>query len=214
MNRKSFLILLALFAGASAHVAAQQAPPEKASLKIRGVLHDPLHPLTKLLVAAPEGNAVLDLPVEGLGEPQAVVASAKIPAGVKSMIALIVAVPGETASYKMMLIDDSASAFPGGQSQVVNLVGTEFAVEAGEHKMVLPSGKITRIPAVKKVNEFNQSQTNFHYRKGEKWEPFSERQMQYLPSMRRIFLIYSTPGAAQPELRTIVDYVTAGTGGN
>lgn len=198
---------------------------------VRAVLHDPLKPVTELFVGSPGGGVMpLNLVVEGLGEPQPVApvngslmiyssdqvdaskpkeglaATAKIPAGARRMIALIVATPGATPPYQMMLIDDSPKAFPPGESRVVNLTPRDFALEAGEHKVGLSSGKVTNVPPVKKVNEFNQAQTNFYYRKGEAWEAFTERQMQYLDSMRRVFLIFSAPGAVQPEVRTIVDY--------
>jgi hypothetical protein len=229
---RKFLKHAAILALAATNASNAQEPGgPSGALMVRAVLHDPLQPLTELFTAAP-GGAVgkLNLAVEGLGDPQPVTpvngslviytsdqvdpsnpkaslaATAPIPAGARRLIALIVAAPGATPPYRMMLIDDSAKGFPTGESRVVNLTPVDFALEVGEHKIGLASGKVTRVPPVKSVNEFNQAQTNFFYRRGEAWEAFSERQMQYLDEMRRIFLIYSTPGAVQPEVRTIVDY--------
>jgi len=235
MNRKFLALSAALACLATTHSHAQEPAAPPAGLQVRAVLHDPLQPLTELYVGAPGGSVTkLNLVVEGLGEPQAVTpvngalvlytsdqvnaaspkdnlaATAAIPAGARRLIALVVAAPGATPPYRMMLIDDSARAFPLGESRVVNLTPVDFAMEVGEHKIGLASGKVTRVPPVVKVNEFNQAQTNFFFRKGESWEAFTERQMQYLDSIRRIFLIYSSPGAVQPEVRTISDYDSPG----
>jgi hypothetical protein len=237
MNRKFLALIAALVCFPVAHSHAQAPAPPAAGLQVRAVLHDPLQPLTDLYVTGQGGTlAKVNLVVEGIGEPQAVTpvngslvfytsdqvntanpkehlaATAVIPAGARRLIALVVAVPGATPPYRMMLIEDSARAFPLGEARVVNLTPVDFAMEVGEHKIGLASGKVTRVPPVLKVNEFNQAQTNFFYRKGETWEAFTERQMQYLDSIRRVFLIYSSPGAVQPEVRTISDYDTPAAG--
>ncbi len=71
----------------------------------------------------------------------------------------------------------------------MNLLSIDSAIQAGEHKLILQAGKTTAVPAVHKVNEFNIAQTNFHYKQGEQWVPFTERQLQYVDEMRRVFLI-------------------------
>jgi hypothetical protein len=104
-----------------------------------------------------------------------------------------------------LLIDDSAKAFPAGESRVLPLITVETAIQAGEHKLSVPPGKITKVSPVKKVDEFNMAQTNFYYKQGEAWVPFTERQLQFLDAYRRIFIIHATPGALQPTVTTIVD---------
>jgi hypothetical protein len=81
----------------------------------------------------------------------------------------------------------------------------DTALQAGEHKIPVPSGKVTELPAVKKVNEFNMAQANFFYKEADQWVAFTERQLQFLDSTKRIFLIYLTPGSTQPFVTTLVD---------
>ena len=83
----------------------------------------------------------------------------------------------------------------------------KFAIEVGEHKIAIPGGKLTDVPEVKKLNEYNRAQTNFYYRKGENWLIAAERQMQYDPKLRRIFIIYLSPSAISPDVLTVVDHV-------
>jgi hypothetical protein len=61
---------------------------------------------------------------------------------------------------------------------------------------------------VSKKDEFNMAQTNFYYKEKDAWVPFIERQLQYVDTTRRIFLVYLTPGSTQPFVTTIVDNAT------
>ena len=133
-------------------------------------------------------------------------ASVILPPNLKRAVVIVLPAPaGEKPAYRMLLIDDSAKAFPGGESRVLPLIGVETAIQAGEHRLPIHPGKITRVPPVTKVNEFNMAQTNFYYQEGEAWVPFTERQLQYLDASRRLFIIHATPGALQPTITTIVD---------
>lgn len=172
----------------------------------------------------------LDLATEGFGEPQAasvidgslsfftsqtvdpknpaatLAATVKVPPTVTSMIVLVVPGPKDAKPpYRMLVLDDSLKAFPKGESRVVNLTPVEFAMEVGEHKLKIIPGQITPVPKITKVDEFNQAQTNFYFKQGTSWAVFAERQMQYIDRLRRVFLIYTTPGAVQPDIRTLVD---------
>jgi len=109
----------------------------------------------------------------------------------------------------MIIIDDSAKVFPKGESRALPLVTVETAIQAGEHRLSIHPGKITNVPPVRKVNEYNLAQTNFYYKQGESWVPFTERQLQYLDAFRRVFIIHVTPGAIQPSVTTIVDTAPA-----
>ncbi len=208
-----------------------------AMFPIRAVLHDPVNPAAELYLPDQTGQIVkLKLVAEGLSEQQIAVpvngslvlynkavvdkqnpaaslaASARITDGMKR--ALVVVVPnkaGASPAYRMLLIDDSPGAFPGGESRVVNMAGFDAALEAGEHKLPLKSAQITRVPEVTKCDEFNMAQTNFYFKDGEAWTPFTERRLQYLKEFRRIFLVYLTPGSTQPFVTTIVDTIPAET---
>lgn len=211
---------------------AQQAD---VTLPIRAVLHDPVNPVADLYLPDPVGQVVkLKLVGEGLAETQparilngslvlynkaavdpknpaaSLAATARVPAGMKRAIVVVVPnAPGAQPAYRMVLIDDSPGVFPGGESRVLSMVAFDAAVEAGEHKFQLKPAAVTRIPEVKKVNEFNMAQTNFFYKDNGVWTPFTERQLQFLNEFRRIFLIYVTPGSTQPFVTTIVDTIPA-----
>jgi hypothetical protein len=222
---RSFLLMLCLpFAGFSQDSVAP--------VVIRAAYHNPVKPLAEFFIADPSGAIVpLNLVSEMISYPQitvpvngnlviykqkmvdpknpqaAVAASAKIPADWKKVIVLIFpsAAEGDQSAYRMLLINDAANVFKKGESRVVNLTQAETALQAGEHKIPLPSGKVTELPAVKQVNEFNMAQTNFFYKEADQWVPFTERQLQFLDSTKRIFLVYLTPGSTQPFVTTLVD---------
>lgn len=228
MNRELLLAVLFL-AGVLPGAFAQE--DERPPVQFRAVLHDPVRPVAELFYTDPKGEviplefrpqslteALFTVPVNGSlvlydkaevnpeNPAASVAASAKLPANLKR--ALIVVMPNredERRAYRMLVIDDSGKAFPGGESRVVPLVGVDTAVQAGEHRVAVRPGKITRIPPVQKRNEFNMAQTNFYYRHNEKWNVFTERQLQFLGASRRIFIIHATPGAVAPRVTTIVD---------
>lgn len=229
MISKFALSMLAVL-GLSLTVFAQdiKAP---APVQIRAVLHDPVNPIANLFYTDKAGGLVqLNFKPQALTDPMftvpvngslvlydtatidpenpaaSIAANVKLPPDQQQMIVVILAAPaGEEPAYRMLLIDDSDKAFPFGESRVLSLIGVETAIEAGEHKLSIPPGKITKVSAVKKVNEFNIAQTNFYYKVSDVWTPFTERQLQYLDVCRRIFIIYATPGALQPTITTIVD---------
>ena len=223
------LTVLTVF-GLSLAVHAQEKETP-APVQIRAVLHDPVQPTADLFYTDKTGavvqlnfrpqdltEALSMMPVNGSlvlydtavidpKNPAAnIAASVKLPPDHKRMIVVVLPAPaGKEPAYRMLLIDDSDKAFPFGESRVLPLIGVETAIEAGEHKLSIPPGKITKVSAVKKVNEFNMAQTNFYYKQGEAWMPFTERQLQFLDACRRIFIIHTTPGALQPTITTIVD---------
>jgi hypothetical protein len=200
-------------------------------VQIRAVLHDPVHPAADLFYTDKTGAVVQlnfrpqDLtealsmqPVNGSlvlydkaaidpKNPAASLAATVIlPPEIKRALVIVLPAPaGGKPAYRMLLIDDSAKAFPAGESRVLPLITVETAIQAGEHKLSVPPGKITKVSPVKKVDEFNMAQTNFYYKQGEAWVPFTERQLQFLDAYRRIFIIHATPGALQPTVTTIVD---------
>ena len=208
---------------------AQQKPPPP--VQIRMVLHDPIHPTAELYFPNQKGAIVkLDFRPKALSRPKmmrpvkgslvlydranvdpekpeaSLAASCKIPANIKKAMVVVLPAPaGSKLAYRMILINDSAKAFPEGESRVLPLIGAKTAVQAGEHKLSIRPGKITRMPPVRKVNEYNMAQTNFYYQKSGSWMAFTERQLQYLDAYRRLFIIYATPGALQPSVSTIVD---------
>ena len=204
-------------------------------VQVRVLLHDPVRPRAELFMADQTGGvaevmlnpgnlseARMTIPANGSivlydkvavdpANPAAsLAASAKMPSGTRKVIAVVTPAPaGAKPPYRMVLIDDSKKGFPDGESRVLSLVPVETAVEAGEHKLQLQPGKVTRIPAVKKHDEFNMAPTNFYYKEGSSWVPFTERKLQFLDVFRRVFVVYVTPGSTQPFVRTVVDTAPA-----
>ena len=216
--------------------ATVQAQPNEAPapIQIRAVLHDPVHPTAELFLTDQAGAVVkLELRPQDLSRPQltlplngsvvfydravvdpknpeaSLAASCKIPPNAKRGVVVVLPSPaGSKPAYRMVFIDDSAKAFPKGESRLLTLLPVEAAIEAGEHKLPIHPGVIANVPPVKKVNEYNMAQTNFYYKQGEAWTTFAERQLQYLDGFRRIFILHVTPGALQPTVTTIVDTTT------
>jgi hypothetical protein len=204
-------------------------------VRIRAVLHDPVNPVANLFYADQSGAVVplefrpqdltqplLMLPANGslvLYDKAAIdpenpaaslAASIKLPPGLKRAVVVVLpAPPGGKTAYRMLLIDDSEKAFPNGESRALSLINVETAIQAGEHKLPIKPGTITRVPPVRKVDDFNMAQTNFYYQQGGSWVAFTERQLQFLDASRRIFIIHATPGALQPTVTTIVDTTVA-----
>ena len=232
MTRKLFLwIVTVLSLPVVGHAQEQKAT---VPVQIRAVLHDPLHPTAELFYTNEAGVVVkLDfrpqdltrelftIPINGSlvlydkaaidpKQPAAsLAASGKLPPDLKRAVVVVLPAPaGSKPAYRMVVIDDSATAFPKGESRVLPLVTVETAIQAGEHRLPIHPGKITSVPPVKQRDEFNMAQTNFYYQQGGAWVPFTERQLQFLDAYRRIFIIHATPGALQPSVTTIVDTTT------
>jgi hypothetical protein len=233
MNKRSFLWILAMLLTPVAGHA--QDKEDSTPVQIRAVLHDPAHPESELYLPDQTGKPIklelvpscitaaqLTIPVDGSvllynsatidpKKPLAnVAASVKVPKNTKRAIVIIVpSPPNSSPAYRMVLVDDSPAAFPKGEGKVLSLVPVEVAIEAGEHKLAVAPGKITDVPAVKKVDDFHNAQTNFYYKLKTAWVPFIERRTQYLDAFRRIYIVHVTPGASQPSITTIVDTLVA-----
>jgi hypothetical protein len=224
----SLAILAALGLPSVLHAQEKGVPPP---IQIRAVLHDPLRPTADLYYTDEEGavvqlnfrpqdltEALLTLPVNGslvLYDKAAVdpenpaaslAASVKIsPETKRAMVVVTPSPDGEKPAYRMLVIDDSEKAFPKGESRILPLIGIETAIQAGEHWLPVHPGELSSVPPVRKVNEYNMSQTNFYYQRGASWIVFTERQLQYIDACRRLFIIHATPGAIAPTVTTIVD---------
>lgn len=209
---------------------AKLVSAQDSMLQIRAVLVDSAKPDTKFYVGKP-GETLLPVKLaeEGLTESQKVTvengslnlfttptvdpknplaslaATVKIPAGPSRLIVIIVPAVQGTPPYRMLVVDDTATSFPWGESKAVNLTPVDFALEVGGQKVLLPGGKITAVPKVTKVDEYNRAQTSFYYKQGDQWVVATEREMAYASSLRRVFLIYKTLGALAPDVRTLVD---------
>ncbi len=225
----SFRFTLALLAVAGLSLA--HAQEKDSPILFRAVLHDTINPAASLFYTDKTGViSALDFRPKALSEtfsalrvngslvlydkaavdpenPAAsVAASVRIPPDMKRAIIIVLpSAAGDQPAYRLLVMEDSEKAFPKGESRVLTLIGGETAIQAGEHRLPVRPGEITRVPPVRKVDDFNMAQTNFYYRHGGSWIAFTERQLQYIDSLRRIFIIYVTPGALSPAVSTIVD---------
>ncbi len=226
---RKFLLPILIVAWLPTVLDAQEKPEP---LRFRAVLHDPVRPIANLFYRDPEGavaqvnfmpkaltETLFTLPVDGSlvlydkaeidpENPAAdVAASVRIPSSIKQAIIVVLPAPDDgKLPYRLLVIDDSKRAFPKGESRVIPLIGTDIGVQAGEHTLRVRPGKISTLPPVKKVNDFNMAQTNFYYEaKDGSWTVFTERQLQFLDAFRRLFIVHATPGAVAPTVTTIVD---------
>lgn len=229
MTLKNLLqLLLVLVFPLLCHAQPAEAP---VLLQFRATLHDPIKPKAELFFTDKNGTIVpLELWKRELAKPQltplvngmlilydklavniekpeaSIAATCKIPVGAKRVIIVILPSPvGVKPNYRMVCIGDSAKDFSKGESKVITLISKEAAIEAGEHKLPVHPGVVTRVPPVKKINEYNMAQTNIYYKTEENWTVINEYALQYLDGVRRIFIIHVTPGALQPSVSIIED---------
>lgn len=201
-------------------------PADARDIELRAYLHDPVHPLAQPFQAKNKSGAAttIEWRAEGLSDSVKTViddnrlvihadtggiaAQTAVPEGLTQVIVVLTPRPAGNAGtpYQMIVLDGSPKTFPWGTSKVVSYVGTETAIEAGEHRLRLPAGKITQVPAVKKLDDFNMGQVNFLMREGDQLVPFTERRLRFVDEIRRIFLLSVPPGSKQPFVTTLVDY--------
>ena len=134
-----------------------------------------------------------------------VVGAVSVPPSIDHAIAIIQPRGDGKPGYGVVLIDDSFSAFPRGESRVVSFTTFPTALQVGEHKIPAASGKITKVPVVKKVDAYNMAQTNFYYKRETAWIPFSESKLKYLDAYRQVFICSVRAGGKSPMLTTLID---------
>jgi hypothetical protein len=232
MFAKLLVIFTVIIVPFASHAQEKEKPTP---VMIRAVLHDPVKPHAELFYPDPSGalnqiifrpqdltEPMLMLPVNGMlvlhdkanidpeNPAASLAASVTLPPDTKRAIIIVLPAPANAKpAYRMVVLDDSAKAFPPGESRALSLIKVETAMQAGEHRLAIHPGKFTAVPRVQKVNAFNMAQTNFYYQQEGSWIAFAERQLQFLNATRRIFIIHATPGALQPTISTIVDTVVA-----
>jgi hypothetical protein len=199
-------------------------------IEVRAVLNDPVNSgATFQVQTAPKVFNALPLVAEGLSAPvkveliqdrltlhgpsgadpnvpPPVIASAAVPSGAQRCIVVIApAEKNATTPYRAIAFDDSRQAFPYGEARIVNFTPGLLAVRAGSIKLPLPAGQVTALPEIKDVNPYNMAQTNFYTKSGNEWVAITERQLQYVKTLRRVFIASVSPHAIAPSVRTISD---------
>ncbi|MCW1884801.1 hypothetical protein OKA04_08685 [Luteolibacter flavescens] len=219
--------ILSLAAACLIPLSASAQEDSASKLTVRAFLNDPANPATELfapdspdhlipLVLAPgelpAGQAValidgkLNIYRTGTADAANLLASATVPPNLKQAIAIIQP-RGDTKKppCSIVFLDDSIAAFPPGESRAISFTALPIALQAGEHKIAVAPGKITTVPPVAKVDPYNMAQTNFLYKAGESWVPFSETKMKYLKEYRQVFICAVRPGTKVPTLVTLLD---------
>ena len=124
-------------------------------------MHDPIHPAADLYYTDGKGAVtklefrpydltrnLSTLPLNGSmvlydkadidpKKPEAsLAASAKLPPELQRAIIVVLPAPdGTKPAYRIVVIDDSMKAFPGGESRILPLVAVETAIQAGERQL-------------------------------------------------------------------------------
>ena len=181
-------------------------------LEIRAVVHDPLGQAGELFVPAQGGGVVkLELGPKALPKAQRVrtvkgslvllrsedvdpaapgkqlAAAVRVPPKLKRAIAVVfIGSRDSSKGNKILLFDDSSSAFPKGSSRLVNATSLELGIEAGEHKLGVKPWKTLLIPPVTRKDSYNMAQTSVFYRKKKSWVAFVERKLKYIDTAGRI----------------------------
>ncbi len=219
-------------------LAASAQDKAVSAITIRAFLNDPSQPEAKFFVPnTPDTRVPVNLnpgelpaeqtavvingrltiynsPTVDPAQPEAaVVASVAVAKNLGHAVAIIQPLGADrNPRYGIVLIDDSASAFPPGESRIVSMTTLPVALQIGEHKLPAASGKVTAVPRVMKLDPYNMAQTDFFYQRENNWIPFNESKMKYLQSYRQIFICSTRPGSQSPTLTTLIDDAPAAAG--
>jgi hypothetical protein len=228
MSFAAFSVSLGLFLVSWIPIQSQETV-EIREITIRGYLHDPVNPPTEpWIFKHPEGTGgdgteinwagtnftkpvtvkVVNNRIHLFRGPKDLMAGATVAQNLRKALVLIIpaADPQAKNPYRMIIQDDSPSAFPFGTSKVANLIGADAALQAGELNMRLPSGKVTAVPLIQKLETGNFAQVSFHVKSPAGWYPIRETRLRFSKNLRRFYIIYSTPGSKHPMIESILDY--------
>ena len=138
-------------------------------------------------------------------------ATASIPAGVRSALLVFVRFPNpdakaaETPGYKIYVIDDSPKSFPDGGAYVANFYSGDIRFTIGEHKGMLRAAGAHGYPMPKERDDFNMAPVIFEFQNGDKWRIANESSLRFLPGMRYLIFAYVDPISKRPRINTYQD---------
>lgn len=140
------------------------------------------------------------------------VATARIPAGIKSAVLVFLPAsaspaqaPAPAPAWRVMVIDDSPAKFPDGGAFAANLCSGEVRFVLGEHKILLPAGRSHGFKRPTKRDQFNMAPLIVQFRDAETWRTASESSLRFVPGNRFLILAYVDPGSARPRVATFPD---------
>lgn len=139
------------------------------------------------------------------------VATATIPAGVRSALVIFVCTekqegnPPPAPAWRIFVIEDSPKSFPDGGAYVANFYSSDVRFVIGEHKGMLRPAGCYGYPMPKQRDDFNMAPVIFEFRNGEKWRIANESSLRFLPGMRYLIFAYVDPVSGRPRINTYQD---------
>lgn len=128
-------------------------------------------------------------------------AVATVPAGATAAIILFIPKGGESG-FGAVAIEDSAKGFPADGSVVLNLYKADVRFVIGEHKVLLPSGRIATVARPQKRDDFNMSGIAFQFQQGADWRTAAETMVRFPEGQRHLFVTYVDPRTNRPRLKS------------
>lgn len=112
----------------------------------------------------------------------------------------------DTAPYRVLVFDDTESAFPMGGTLLLNFARQPVRFSVGEHLKELPPGGIVTIPQAMKRNTTNQTPVEISFSTPDgRWVPFSSTRWLSLPNQRALAISFIHPVSRQPMVRWYQD---------
>jgi hypothetical protein len=139
-----------------------------------------------------------------------VIAQAKVPAD--STRVLFLFLPGEDPvkePYKVVTFADDTRTFPWGSVRLINLskvpVRFHLGEFSGDNAKTLAPGKLTVIPKVRKLNEFNQYNVLIEFQGTEGFVPVSNTRWKTVDGKRDLAIAFVDPAGNRPVVNLYED---------
>ncbi len=138
------------------------------------------------------------------------VATATIPAAIKSAILLFVADPrtGSSPPWRIFVIEDSDKNFPDGGAFVANFHNQDIRFVIGENKVILKPSKSHGVTRPAQRDDFNMSPVVFQFQQGDAWKDASESMLRFLPGSRYLMFTFVDATSGRPRIVTFQDFKT------
>ena len=139
-------------------------------------------------------------------------ASASIPAGVNEVLLIFMKVPSkpestaDAASWRIMVIEDSAKNFPDGGAFVANFYNGDIRFVIGEHKGMLHAAGSHGYKLPAERDSFNMAPVTFEFIQNGQWRLANESALRFLPGMRYLMFAFVDPVSGRPRINTYQDF--------
>ncbi len=140
-------------------------------------------------------------------DPAAVLGRCGIPAKAKSLILLFVPEAADPATFKVLVVDDQATAFPAGSFQVINLSPDPVKIELESEPFEFKPGE-ARVIGGPPVNDARSSAMRAYFQRDGKWQTFASGIWPHPGGKRVLQVITSNPASGQLEMKGLRDVAT------